>query len=72
MPEPQNGILIKDGSRAAVELTEYRATMPQWYLSPPEYWQLLTTIKGRNIDVYATFDPQIYRILPQNVKRDPK
>jgi hypothetical protein len=72
MPEPQKGILIKDGSRAAVELTEFRSTMPKWYLSPPEYWQLLTTIKGQNSDVYETFDPQIYRILPQNMKGDQK
>jgi hypothetical protein len=72
MPEPQNGILVKDGSRAAVELTEYRSTMPQWYLSPPKYWQLLTTIKCTNCDVYGTFDPQIYKILPPNMKGDPK
>ena len=69
MPEPQKGILIRDGSRAVVELTEFRATMPQWYLSPPEYWPLLTTIKGQNSDVYKTFDPQIYRILPRNMTR---
>jgi hypothetical protein len=72
MPAPEKGILIKDGSRAAVELTEFRATMPQWYLSPPNYWQLLATVTGRNIDVYGTFDPLIYKILPPDMKGDQK
>jgi hypothetical protein len=69
MPEPQNGILIKEGSRAAVELKEYLSTMPQWYLSPPNHWQLLMTIKGTKTDVYESFDPQIYKILPQTITR---
>lgn len=70
MPEPQKGILIQDGSRAAIELTWFRETMPQWYLSPPEHWELLTTVTGKNIDVYKAFDPKIYKILPQNLKGD--
>jgi hypothetical protein len=70
MPEPTKGILVKDGSRASIELTGYRGTMPQWYLSPPEYWPLLYTVTGRNIDIYAEFDPKIYKILPHNSKGD--
>jgi hypothetical protein len=70
MPVPEKGILVQDGSRAVIELSAYRRTMPQWYLSPPQYWPLLYTVTGRNIDVYAEFDPKIYKILPRNLKGD--
>jgi hypothetical protein len=67
---PEKGILIKDGSRAVIELQEYRNSMPEWYLSPPRHWPLLYTVHGREIDIYNEFDPKIYRILPNNLKGD--
>jgi hypothetical protein len=65
LPQPEKGILVKDGSRAVVELQQYRNTMPAWYLSPPDYWPLIYTVNGKDIEVYQEFDPKIYRILPR-------
>lgn len=70
MPEPQRGILLYNSSRAAFELQPFRSTMPQWYLNPPKHWQLLAVVRGSDIDVYQTFDPVIYRILPDEPKGD--
>jgi hypothetical protein len=61
---PEKGILIVNGSWYAVELPDYRNSMPQWSLNPPTNWQLLYTVRGNDVDVYGKFDPQIYRILP--------
>jgi 4-amino-4-deoxy-L-arabinose transferase-like glycosyltransferase len=65
---PEKGFLVKDGSRAVFELSEYRSAMPEWYLSPPAHWPLLYTVHGKKVEVYEEFDPKIYRILPQDLK----
>ncbi|MFA5554639.1 MAG: hypothetical protein WCZ89_01130 [Phycisphaerae bacterium] len=70
MPEPQRGILLYNGSRAAFELEPFRNTMPQWYLNPPEHWEIIAVVRGRDMDIYQNFDPVIYRILPDESKGD--
>jgi 4-amino-4-deoxy-L-arabinose transferase-like glycosyltransferase len=67
---PKEGFLVKDGSRRVFEIQDYRKTMPQWYLSPPGYWQLLYTVRGKEIpgSGYEVFDPKVYKILPFNLK----
>jgi 4-amino-4-deoxy-L-arabinose transferase-like glycosyltransferase len=69
---PVNGFLVADGSWYAVKLEEYRQAMPQWSLSPPEYWTLISTINGEKAGEYGEFDPKIYRIVPPPMERDPK
>ena len=64
---PEEGILVVDGSWYIVKLDEYRSTIPKWALAPPpSKWQLLYTIRGKNVWDYKDFDPKIYRISPQN------
>jgi len=68
--QPEKGFLVADGSWYAVKLPEYRASMPEWSLSPPSYWPLIYAVRGKEVGIYKEFDPKIYRILPQNLKGD--
>jgi hypothetical protein len=61
---PERGILVVNGSWYAVELPDYRNSMPQWSLNPPSNWRLLYTVRGNDVGIYGKFNPQIYRILP--------
>jgi len=62
---PRKGYIVKDSSRVLFELPEYPKQLPQWYTAPPlSNWQLLHTVRGKEVGVYKTFDPKIYRILP--------
>jgi hypothetical protein len=63
---PQSGILVVDGSWYAVELPDYRNSMPQWSLTPPSNWPLIYTVRGNDVDIYGNFDPKIYRITPSS------
>jgi len=69
---PKKGILVADGSWYVIKLPQYRSSMPEWSLSPPQYWPLLHTVHGKKVEMYEEFDPKIYRILPQNLKGDQK
>ncbi|MGA2094599.1 MAG: hypothetical protein ABSH16_14550, partial [Sedimentisphaerales bacterium] len=69
---PENGFFVADGSWYAVKLEEYRHAMPQWSLSPPEYWTLISTVHGKKAGLYGEFDPKIYRIVPPPLKGDQK
>ena len=64
---PTKGVFIDDGSWYFVRLPDYRKTTPKWCQSPPlVYWPLIHTVHGKNIGVYANFDPKIYWILPKH------